>query len=112
MSKKKQKWDGVVYSTNSDFNYSDKPKHVVKKPPPSTQDLRVWKEMRNGKPTTVIRDFVGTDEDLKALGKEMLKKCGCGGSDKDGEIILQGDVRDKVMAMLTAAGYKSKKAGG
>jgi translation initiation factor 1 len=88
---------GMVYSTN---------KNLV------VQDLRVWKEFNNGKPTTIVRNFVGSSADLEALGKELKTKCGVGGTVKDGYILIQGDQREKVMKILTGKGFKVKKAGG
>lgn len=101
----------MVYSTNPDFT-PEEPQDEDLSISPSAQDLRVWREVRKGKSTTIIRGFRGSDSELRELGKELRKKCSCGGSDKDGEIILQGDVRDKVMNSLQASGYKCKKAGG
>ena len=110
MAKKKKKWDGMVYSTNPnyDLNANEQTANVSK----SNQNLKVWYEKRNGKPSTIVRDFVGPDSELKELGKDLKKLCSCGGSVKDGEIILQGDSRDKVVAYLQGLGCKVKKAGG
>ena len=88
---------GLVYSTN---------KNLVQ------QDLRVWKEFNNGKPVTIVRNFVGPVSDLEALGKELKSKCGVGGTVKDGYILIQGDQREKVMKILLEKGFKAKKAGG
>lgn len=110
--KNKRNFDGMVYSTDPGFSFEPDHLEDAETLPANQQDLRVWKEMRNGKPTTVVKGFIGAEQDLKELGKELRRKCSCGGSDKDGEIILQGDVRDKVMALLTSTGYKCKKAGG
>ena len=104
----------VVYSTNKDFEYEtaqDDSPHTL---PPSQQHLYIWldRKMRAGKQATVVRGFVGSDDDLKELARMLKSKCGVGGSAKDGEIIIQGDFRDKVLDLLVAAGYKAKKAGG
>lgn len=88
---------GIIYSTD---------KNLVQ------QDLRVWKEFNNGKPTTIVRNFIGSAAQLEALGKELKTKCGVGGTVKDGYILIQGDQRDKVMKILAEKGYKAKKAGG
>jgi translation initiation factor 1 len=83
--------------------------------PSGQQDLRVWleKNHRGGKTATVIKGFVGSDADLESLGKTLKTKCGTGGSAKEGEIIIQGDHRDKVLVLLLDQGYKNtKKAGG
>jgi len=108
----KRKSEGIVYSTNPDYNYKqDEAEEVT--PEPRQQDLRVWleKNHRGGKVVTLIKGFVGTESDLAALGKKLKTQCGTGGSAKDGEILLQGDHRDKVILNLTNAGYKAKKAG-
>lgn len=109
--KKKQEWGGMVYSTNSEYRpeIDDSSAESINA---NQQDLRVWFEKRNGKASTVVRGFIGPELELKLLGKELRVSCSCGGSEKNGEIILQGDVRDKVIKILSVKGYKSKKAGG
>ncbi|EAY24270.1 translation initiation factor [Microscilla marina] len=105
---------GTVYSTNPDFEYDTEGEEEEETLPVNQQDLRVMldKKNRKGKAATLVTGFVGTDDDLKALGKMLKTKCGVGGSAKDGEIIIQGDMRDKVMELLKSAGYKAKKSGG
>ena len=77
------------------------------------QNLKVWLERHKaGKLATVVRGFVGKEEDLEILGKTLKQKCGTGGTVKDGEIMIQGDKRDQVLDLLIKAGYKAKKAGG
>ena len=110
---KKKKERFVVYSTNPDFNNEDEFEDEETLSP-SEQDLRVSLDtkQRKGKSVTLITGFVGTEEDLKQLGKELKSKCGVGGSAKDGDIIIQGGVREKVMKILEDQGYKAKKSGG
>lgn len=102
---------GMVYSTDPDFRYTTETAAEQETLPPAWQRLRVALDKRNrgGKQVTIVADFVGSDEDLKELGKMLRQKCGAGGSAKDGEIILQGDFRDKVVQLLTQAGYKARK---
>jgi translation initiation factor 1 len=104
---------GMVYSTNPDFEYSTTEEQEVTTLPPAQQNLRVWldRKQRGGKTVTLVKGFVGTESDLSELGRMLKNKCGVGGSAKDGEIIIQGDHRDRVVELLTAAGYKCKKAG-
>ena len=104
----------MVYSTNSDYEYANDTGDQVETPPPSRQQLKVWldRKHRGGKVVTLITGFVGSEDDLKELGKELKGKCGTGGSAKEGEIIVQGDFRDRVLDLLSKAGYKAKKAGG
>ena len=112
MSKEKDR-AGIVYSTNKNFNYEYQKEETANTLPSQQQNLRIYLDRKGGgKVVTVIRDFVGSGNDLEILGKQLKQKCGVGGSVKDGEILLQGDHRDKVMDMLAKAGYKAKKAGG
>ncbi len=104
---------GMVYSTNPDYEYRNADEDVQETLPPQRQELRVWldRKSRAGKQVTLVKGFVGSDDDLKALASLLKSKCGVGGSSKDGEIIIQGDFRDRVVDILTAAGYKAKRAG-
>ncbi|MDI9874413.1 translation initiation factor [Flectobacillus rivi] len=111
MSKNKKISLGVVYSTNPDFEYEFEEKEVAETLPPNQQNLKALldKKARAGKQVTLVTGFVGNDDDLNTLGKKLKNLCGCGGSVKDGEIILQGDFREKVVTWLTQQGYKAKK---
>lgn len=102
---------GVVYSTNPDFSYTEESSPEVQTLEPSKQRLIVGidRRARAGKQVTLIKGFVGSDEDLAALGKTLKVKCGVGGTAKDGEITLQGDLRDKVVGLLENMGYKAKR---
>ena len=104
----------VVYSTNPDFVYEQEEPAQAETPDPARQDLRVWldKKQRAGKQVTLVKGFVGSDDDLRELARLLKSKCGVGGTAKDGEIIIQGDFRNRVVDILIKAGYKAKKAGG
>jgi translation initiation factor 1 len=117
MAKKNNDWkkrDGVVYSTSDNFEYNFGDQEDAVTLPASQQKLKVLldKKARAGKQVTLVEGFVGTDEDLKELGKLLKNKCGVGGSAKEGEILIQGDHRDKVLQVLLQAGYGAKKSGG
>lgn len=114
MSKNKKIPVGVVYSTNQDFEYSFDNEEVAETLPPEKQKLKIQldKKSRAGKQVTMIAGFVGSDIDLDTLSKKLKNLCGCGGSVKDGEILIQGDVREKVLTWLIAQSYKAVKVGG
>ena len=107
-----KKRDGVVFSTNPDFKYdSTESEDNIQTLPPEKQKLIVCidRSGRAGKQVTLVKGFIGDDDDLSALGKKLKTRCGVGGSVKDGEIIIQGDFRDKVVELLTKDGYKAKR---
>lgn len=104
---------GVVFSTNPNFEYDTNGNDEIDTLEPEKQNLKIWLDrLKGGRVATVVRGFVGSADDLAELGKELKKSCGVGGTAKDGEIIIQGDHRDRVLDLLTKAGYKCKKAGG
>lgn len=98
---------GVVYSTNPDYAYSDDAADEAATLPPRQQKLRVSMERagRGGKTVSLVRGFVGSDGDLQALAKRLKQRCGVGGTAKDGEIVIQGDHRSRLVEILKAEGY-------
>ncbi len=111
---KKNSSGGIMYSTNPDFEFPQASKEISSTPANNQQDLRVQldKKQRAGKAVTLITGFVGLGSDLLDLGKKLKSKCGVGGTVKDGEIIIQGDFRDKIIQILQSEGYKVKRIGG
>ncbi|MCW8898144.1 MAG: translation initiation factor [Flavobacteriales bacterium] len=110
MSKK-----NIVYSTNKNFEYEDDFDEEMETLSPDEQKLKVMidRKQRKGKSVTLITGFVGTDADLQTLGKTLKQKCGVGGSAKEGEILIQGEHKDKIFDILLKMGYKqTKKVGG
>lgn len=113
MSKKNKKIVNVVYSTNPNFQFETNANEESETREPQQQDLRVFLDrMGGGKVVSRISGFIGKTEDIEALGKLLKQKCGGGGSVKDGNILIQGDHRDKLLKILTELKYKVKKAGG
>lgn len=112
MSKKNK--INVVYSTNPNFQYQEDENLEQETLANNLQKLYVSidKKQRAGKEVTLIQGFVGKDEDLKDLGKQLKSKCGVGGSIKDGEIIIQGNFRDKIIEMLKKDGFLTVRKGG
>ena len=102
---------GVVFSTNPDFAYQEEETEEAATLEPSKQNLIVGidRKGRGGKQVTLVTGFVGTADDLAELGRTLKMKCGIGGSAKDGEIVIQGDFRDRVTALLKDMGYKAKR---
>lgn len=107
---KKNDWKdrlNIVYSTNPDFNYDKEEEVEAETLDPKQQKLRVniEKKGRGGKTVTVISGFTGTEDDLKELGRKLKTKCGVGGSVKDGEILIQGEFKQRIVDLLKAEGY-------
>lgn len=101
----------VVYSTNPDFNYECIEEEEAETLPKNQQKLRVGieKKGRGGKTVTIIKGFIGSEEDLKDLSKWLKTKCGIGGSAKEGEIIIQGDFKQRIIELLKVEGYTQTK---
>lgn len=108
---KKNNAVGVVYSTNPDFQYQydDEPEAETLEPQQQKLRVRIEKNHRGGKTVTLVTGFVGTDADLQELGRKLKTACGVGGSAKDGEIIVQGEMKEKVVATLQKQGYSNSK---
>ncbi|RZK46527.1 MAG: translation initiation factor [Pedobacter sp.] len=108
---KKRPANGIVFSTDPDFKPEEEtPEHTATLPPVQQKlRIRLDTKQRAGKAVTLVQDFTGTATDLEDLGKKLKTACGTGGSVKDGEIIVQGDNRDKVLAWLIKNGYSKTK---
>ena len=103
---------GFVFSTNDNFEYENEENSETLPANKQFLEAHFSNKGRGGKTVTVITGFKGNDSDLKALGKMLKQKCGVGGSIKDGEIIIQGNYRDKIMEILKKDGYNIKRVGG
>lgn len=111
MTKKKiNSFSGLVFSTNPDL-MKEEEEQLQETPEPGQQNLKVRldKKQRAGKTVTLVEGFTGNDEDLAELGKKLKTKCGAGGSAKDGEILIQGDYKEKIVAWLKEWGYTRTK---
>ncbi len=110
MAKYKSGSSGIVYSTDSSFTFEDDRSEIIT---PSAEGqklkIRLDKKQRAGKAVTLVEGFIGSDDDAEDLGKKLKSFCGTGGSVKDGEILVQGDNRDKVLNYLLKNGYKLSK---
>lgn len=102
---------GMVYSTNPNFKYDIEEEETVETLPPDKQKLivRLDKKGRAGKQMTAVEGFIGADEDLQVLAKFLKTKCGVGGTAKEGMILIQGDLRDKITEILNKEGYRVKR---
>ena len=118
MTKKKlglEDLGGLVFSTNNEFNAAENNKAIEPETPEHKNQLleaHFSSKGRGGKTVTVIKGFEGKAEDLNKLGTQLKKQCGVGGSIKDGEIIIQGDFREKLIQLLQSDGYRVKRVGG
>lgn len=101
----------IVYSTNPDFQYSTDEKEEIETLPKQQQKLRVSieKNHRGGKTVTIVKNFIGNEDDLKQLGRLLKTKCGVGGTVKEGEIIVQGEFKEKIIELLKKEGYTQTK---
>ena len=107
MNKKRK---GIIYSTNPNFEYEYD--NASSNTPNKEQTLAICLEKHHGKTIIIVRNITGSKEYLKKIAKKIKVQCGVGGSVKDGEIIIQGEKRDKVMEILIKKGYKVKRVGG
>ncbi|MGE5383634.1 MAG: translation initiation factor [Omnitrophica WOR_2 bacterium] len=114
MGGKKNKPSGIVYSTNPDFVYKSDEPEEQETLVPAKQYLRIMldKKLKAGKKATLVTGFIGKESDLEALTKKLKNLCAAGGSATNGEILIQGDCRQKIMDYLIKSGYKAKFSGG
>ncbi|MES2629101.1 MAG: translation initiation factor [Bacteroidota bacterium] len=114
MAKKKTNRVDIVYSTNPEFNYTTEENETAETLDAGKQTLHILidKKQRAGKEVTIVENFVGAEADLEKLGKVLKAKCGVGGSVKNGQILIQGNFRDRVTMLLGEMGYKTKRVGG
>lgn len=115
MSKKNKNFVNVVYSTNPNFEYQSADESTAETLVPNQQKLYVSidRKQRGGKEVTLVEGFIGVEEDLKDLGKMLKSKCGVGGTVKEGQILIQGNFKEKIFDLLLKAGYSNtKKKGG
>jgi translation initiation factor 1 len=115
MSKKDKQRVNVVYSTNPNFSFEEENQDEIETLDKQQQQLKVFidRKQRKGKSVTIVSGFIGNEDDLEDLAKTLKTKCGVGGNAKDGEILIQGELRDKVYDLLISLGFtKTKKIGG
>jgi translation initiation factor 1 len=114
MANKKKEKVNIVYSTNPNFQFQFDEEEEIQTLPKAQQKLYVSidRKQRAGKEVTLVEGFVGTDEDLKELGKMLKSKCGVGGTAKDNQILIQGNFKEKIFDLLVKEGYSVKKKGG
>jgi len=114
MANKKKEKVNIVYSTNPNFQFQFDEEEEIQTLPNAQQKLYVSidRKQRAGKEVTLVEGFVGTDEDMKELGKMLKSKCGVGGTAKDNEILIQGNFKEKIFDLLVKEGYSVKKKGG
>lgn len=112
MNKKKNKKKGIMYSTNPDFEYEYE-NDYIENLQPKEQNLKICIDKhRGGKIAVIIKGFIGDDDNLNSLSRMLKNRCGVGGTAKNGEIIIQGNIREKVMEILKKEGYNYKRVGG
>jgi translation initiation factor 1 len=110
MSKKKSNSNNIIYSTDPDFKFQEEQGNIEALTPIQQKlKIRLDTKHRAGKAVTLVEGFIGKGEDLQELSKKLKSFCGTGGSARDGEIIIQGDQREKVMLWLMKDGYKNVK---
>jgi translation initiation factor 1 len=113
MNKKNNSKNSMVYSTNPNFSFESNEDATTETLLPNQQNLKIYLDRLGGnKMVSRVSGFIGKEEDLVDLSKILKQKCGVGGSVKEGEILIQGDNREKIVEILLKANYKAKKAGG